>query len=351
MSAADSRLPACGAVPAGELLARHPGTTGLAAVRLLHGDCLDLLEKWQESDGRATLVYLDPPFMTARDYGAFRDIWSWDEAAAEGLAALLESPAPAAARAGLFLQGLVAWAGQGPLAAYLVFLARRLAAAVERALDPEAGSLVLHVDPATSHYSKLLLDALLGQGCFLNEIVWHYRRWPVQSRFLQRMHDVLLFYRARAEGDGARPFATLLAERAPSTLRRWGRARIRARHDADGRRLPSCEEEQPSPGVPLDDVWDLPIIAPSARERVGFPTQKPLALLDRLIRITTRPGDLVLDPCCGSGTTLVAAARLGRRAVGIDVSAEAVAVAMRRLASCPPEPRAKRARGRCAAEG
>ncbi|MBM4320358.1 MAG: site-specific DNA-methyltransferase [Deltaproteobacteria bacterium] len=326
MSAPREQLPLFAAVPA-------------APVRLLHGDCLQLLAAWDEAaDGRATLIYLDPPFMTCRDFGTFSDVWCWDGEAELGLAELEQGPAAGARRAAAFLRGLLVWAGRGPLAAFLVYLARRLAMAVERALHPATGSLVLHCDPSTSHYSKLLLDALLGPGCFLNEIIWHYRRWPVRSRFLQRMHDVLLFFRASAVSalDAERPFATVLVERAPSTLRRWGSARIHARRDLDGRRLPSREEEEDSAGAPLDDVWDLPIIAPSARERVGFPTQKPLALLERLISITTRPGDLVLDPCCGSGSTLVAAARQGRRAIGMDISGEALTLARQRLSEAGP---------------
>ena len=102
-------------------------------------------------------------------------------------------------------------------------------------------------------------------------------------------------------------------------------------HGPDGRRAPSEGEAEESEGAPLSDVWDLPIIAPSAHERTGYPTQKPLRLLERVVAAATVPGDLVLDPCCGSGTTLVAARRLGRRWLGIDVSEEALGIARGRL--------------------
>jgi site-specific DNA-methyltransferase (adenine-specific) len=299
-------------------------------VLLLQGDCLTQLAGWS-AEARADLVYLDPPFNTSKDFGMFRDVWSWDAAAGRELSSLAEL-GHRGRRAAALLEGLHRVFGPCSLLAYSVFLARRLWVLVERVLSP-AGSLVLHCDPATSHSSKLLLDALLGPECFLNEIVWHYRRWPVRSRCLQRMHDVLLFYRGSAAHDAQRPFTQLLGERTLSTQRRWGTARIRAHHDARGQRLPSHAEPETSPGVPLADVWDLPILAPSARERVGFPTQKPLHLLVRLVEITTRPGDLVVDPFCGSGTTLVAAQQLGRRAVGVDLSAEALDLARQRLAA------------------
>ncbi len=292
--------------------------TEVAEALVLEGDCLELLPAVSE---RATLVYLDPPFSTARRFGPFDDVWAWTEAR-EGELVTLPGPA----------RGLVEWVkGLEPaLAGYLAYMGARLVAVRDHALSP-SGSLVLHSHPKTSHYVKLLLDGILGQDNFLNEIVWHYRRWPVRSRFLQRMHDVLLFYRATTEADEARVFNVLTRERSASTLKRWGQRRIRAVHSESGERLPSVREDARSRGVPMDDVWDLPIVAPSARERVGYPTQKPLRLLDRVIRMTTRPGDLVLDPFCGSGTTLVAALAAGRRALGVDVAPEAVELARRRV--------------------
>jgi len=118
---------------------------------------------------------------------------------------------------------------------------------------------------------------------------------------------------------------------APSTLKHWGTRRQLAEVDENGRRLRSTTTNEPSPGVPLGDVWEIPIIAPRARERTGYPTQKPEALLERIITACSVPGDLVLDPYMGSGTTIVVAERLGRRAIGIDSGDEAVRLASMRL--------------------
>lgn len=292
--------------------------------RVLRGDCLDVLQA-KVAPASVDLCYLDPPFFTGRDFGSFDDRWAWGEAAERDLG----SARAACPEAGDRLEGLIAAAGDPALAAFLCFLAARLAA-IRRVLAPH-GSLFLHCDPTAGPYLRVLGDALLGRSAFVNEIVWRYRRWPVRTAAFQRMHDTLLYWVLRPE-DPARRFSTLFEPRAPSTQRRWGEARIRASHRPDGSRAPSEEDAQASPGAPLSDVWDLPIIAPSARERTGYPTQKPLALLLRIVQSATAPGDLVLDPCCGSGTTLVAAARLDRRYLGIDTSEEAVGLARRRLA-------------------
>lgn len=314
---ADPSTPASAATPA-------------APATLVTGDCLTALTPAVLATP-AALVYMDPPFFTQRDFGAFSDVWAWSPEREGELDALRQHPRPGPRRLAACLDGLLSWLGRGPQAAFLVYLGRRLAHLVEVALAP-SGSLVVHVDPQASHYLKVLLDALLGAECFLNEIIWHYRRWPIRCRSFQRMHDVLLLYRASPGADEQRTFNTLLRERAPSTQRRWGDQRIQARHDALGRRLPSRNEAAASPGVPMDDVWPLPIIAPSARERTGFPTQKPLRLLERIIEATTDPGELVVDPFCGSGTTLLAAQRLVRPSLGCDLSVEAIAVARARIA-------------------
>ncbi len=297
---------------------------------VLVGDCLGALRP--EAVARAAaLVYLDPPFCTQRNFGVFSDVWRWTPDRSAELEALGAQPdSSGEARLAACLRGFLSWLGEGPLGAFVVYVTVRIAHVVRLALAAH-GSLVVHVDPQSSHYLKVALDALLGPECFVNEIIWHYRRWPIRCRAFQRMHDVLLLYRADPGQDARRTFNTLLRERAPSTQRRWGDRRIRAHHDANGRRLPSSNEKERSPGVPLDDVWPLPIIAPSAHERTGFPTQKPLALLERLVQATTAPGDLVLDPFCGSGTALVAARRLGRSALGCDLSPEAAALARKRL--------------------
>ena len=290
---------------------------------MLHGDCLRLLTT-AVRPASADLCYLDPPFFTGRDHGAFDDRWAWGEGADNDRRATLDRRPEA--RAGL--EGLLTAAGDRALAAYLCFLSARISALLE-ALAPH-GALFLHCDPTAGPYVRVLCDLLLGRTAFVNEVVWRYRRWPIKTRAFQRMHDTLLYYVPEPEHPDRR-FATLYEPRAASTLRRWGNARIRASHRADGSRAPSAEEAEPSAGAPLSDVWDLPIIAPSAHERTGYPTQKPLRLLERIVEAASVPRDLVLDPCCGSGTTVVAAARLGRRGLGFDVAKGAVALARRRL--------------------
>jgi site-specific DNA-methyltransferase (adenine-specific) len=190
---------------------------------------------------------------------------------------------------------------------------------------------VVHVDPRTSHYVKVLCDEIFGDGAFASEIIWRYRRWPSKTLNFQRMHDVLLRY---VRDPRATPrFVQLFEPLAPSTQSTWGAGKQRAVVGKDGRRLRSSTMAEASPGTPLGDVWDIGIIAPVARERTGYPTQKPEALLERLLTACTQPGDLVLDPYAGSATTLVVAARLGRRAVGIDESPVAMQIAQARLST------------------
>ena len=136
------------------------------------------------------------------------------------------------------------------------------------------------------------------------------------------MHDVLLFYSSRVKDN---TFNMLYRGPSESTQRRWAGQRQKVTFGADGQRNPTVvEDKTKSPGVPLDDVWDIPIIAPSAKERLGYPTQKPIALLERIIKASSDHDDVVLDPFCGCGTAIDAARRLGRRWVGIDISSFAI---------------------------
>jgi site-specific DNA-methyltransferase (adenine-specific) len=200
-----------------------------------------------------------------------------------------------------------------------------------KALLSERGTLFLHCDWHVSHYLRCLLDEVLGPGSFKNEIVWRYRRWPAKTRVFQRMHDVLFWY-GKTAGDH-HAWTPLYEPLAASTLETWGTKRQVADFSS-GRRKPSQTEEE-TPGAPMSDVWDIGIIAPIAHERVGYPTQKPEALLRRLIEATTRPGDLVADFFAGSGTTLVAAQKLGRRWLGCDVGRAAIHASRKRLGALP----------------
>ena len=289
--------------PVGELVPRQ-GTDGRA--RLIHGDNVQTLRALAQAGVRVALAYLDPPFFTGREHtlverrggrtdestrvAAFDDRWQ-------------------------------------SLEAYLESLVERVTLARELLL-PE-GCLVLHVDPRTSHYLKVLCDEVFGADCFASEIVWRYRRWPSKTKNFQRVHDVLLRY---VRDPKAEPrFRQLYEPLAASTRATWGDRKQRAVVDGSGRRVRSSTTADASPGTPLGDVWEIGIVAPVAKERTGYPTQKPLALLERLLESCTDPGDLVLDPYLGSGTTAVAALKLGRKTIGIDVNRRAVTIARRRL--------------------
>lgn len=250
---------------------------------------------------RFALAYLDPPFFTQQTWKtadgevAFEDKWP-------SLEEYVEAVATAAY-----------WAK---------FL-----------LIPE-GSIVVHVDPETSHHVKVELDEVLGRECFASEIIWRYRRWPTPTKNFQRMHDVLLRY--IKDPKVAPRWNQLYEPLSPKTSDQWKGLKQRAVM-SDGskgkaQRVRSSVDREESPGAPLSDVWDLGIIGPASPERTGYPTQKPEALLERLIFSLTNEGDWVLDPMCGSGTTLAVAHRLGRHAVGIDRSEVAVRYARERLA-------------------
>jgi len=200
---------------------------------------------------------------------------------------------------------------------YLAFLRPRLEA-MHRLLKPN-GSIVVHLDYRTVHEVKLEMDRVFGRDQWINEIIWHYTGGGRSKRYFSRKHDTLLWY---ARGD--RWTFNIDSVRTPySPTSGYARAGIVAQ---------SGKHYWPHPnGTPFDDVWDIPIVNPLAGERTGYPTQKPEKLLERIVTALSRPGDLVLDPFCGSGTTAAAAARLGRRWIAGDISPQAIAIARRRL--------------------
>jgi len=265
-------------------------------ITLFQGDNEDVMAGLAGERRRFTLAYLDPPFCTQRVHTmptgevAFDDRWKSIDAYIAKLASVAQC----------------AWS----------------------LLEPH-GSIVVHVDTKVSHYVKVALDELFGQDRFASEIIWRYRRWPTKTLNFQRVHDTLLRYRRDLRV--VPRFNQLYEPLSAKTLATWGDRKQRAITDADGRRLRSSTESEASAGVPLGDVWDIGIIAPVARERTGFPTQKPMALLERLIQGLTFVGDAVLDPYLGSGTSMQACQKLGRSGVGIDSSEVAIRVARNRL--------------------
>jgi site-specific DNA-methyltransferase (adenine-specific) len=278
---------------------------------LLHGDNrAALAELAAEYREKVALAYLDPPFLTQRTFEAIVQT---------------EGPRSGPLRARTKKTAFDdRWTDR---AQYLEALGQRLVL-VRELLAPH-GSVVVHVDPKTSHYVKVMGDEIFGEDCFASEIVWRYRRWPSKTPNFQRVHDVLL--RWRKDADAKPRFNQPYEPLAASTLATWGTNKQRAVVEADGRRARSSTTDEPTKGVPMGDVWEIGVIAPVARERTGYPSQKPEALLERILGALSDPGDIVLDPYAGSGTTLAVAARLGRFFVGVDQSDVAVDTATKRL--------------------
>ena len=287
------------------------------------------------------LIYLDPPFNSQRQYNsiykdetgrplpdqveAFCDTWELDaerERAIRMMPVLMRESGIDDSVAEFWRLWMRALRDTQPqLLAYLSYMAERLLI-MHRILKP-TGSLYLHCDPTASHYIKALLDAIFGHRHFRNEIIWSYRRWPAKQHNFQRMHDVILRY-----SKGSAPTWNQLYEpRSASTLKRFGdKHRVNDIVDlSSGQRRTRKEViDEPTKGMPIRDVWDLSILAGSSKERMGYATQKPLALMERIIESSSNPGDVVLDPFCGCATTLEAAHKLGRRWIGIDIAIHAI---------------------------
>lgn len=272
---------------------------------------------------RVTLAYMDPPFLTNRAFDALeRELPAdGDDVPASGRRSPRSGPLKTRPKKFAFDDH---WSSRG---AYLDALAQRLVL-VRELLAPH-GSVVIHIDPKTSHYVKVLCDEIFGDDAFASEIVWRYRRWPSKTPNFQRVHDVLLRYRkdAKVAPRWNQPYEPLAA----STIATWGTNKQRAVFERDGRRARSSTTEEATKGVPMGDVWEIGVLAPVSRERTGYPSQKPEALLERLVGALSDPGDIVLDPYAGSGTTLAVAARLGRTFVGCDASEVAFGITTKRL--------------------
>jgi site-specific DNA-methyltransferase (adenine-specific) len=213
---------------------------------------------------------------------------------------------------------------------YKQFISARLRLC--RKLLRNDGSLFLHCDRAAAHHLRLVLDDVFGAENFQSEIIWSYKRWSNNKKGLLNAHQTIYFY---SKTDDFK-FNTIYTEYSPTTnvdqilqkRERDARGKSSYMRSDDGK----VEIGGAKRGVPLTDVWEIPYLNPKASERTGYPTQKPLHLLERIIKIASDPGDLVLDPFCGSGTTVVAAGLLGRDCIGIDASQDAVSLTESRLA-------------------
>jgi site-specific DNA-methyltransferase (adenine-specific) len=309
---------------------------------LYYGDNLDILKN-KIKDESVDLIYLDPPFKSGTNYNllfqaagldavgeqveAFKDTWKWGESSERAYDEVRNY-----GKLGLALSGIRKWLGdRNEMMAYLAMMAVRLVH-MQHKLKP-SGSIFLHCDPVASHYLKILLDALFGGGSFQNEIIWSYRRWPTKASRLQRMHDVILFYSIDPE---QAKFNIRYQDPTESSKKRWKGKKQNVTFDLLGHRNPTAELSEESVGVPLNDVWQIPVIAPVSKERLGYPTQKPLRLLQQIIDVASDPGDLILDPFCGCGTAVDAAEMLGREWIGIDIAHYAVTLIEERLARWRP---------------
>jgi DNA modification methylase len=349
---------------------------------LYYGDNLEILRK-HIPDESVDLIYLDPPFNSNRDYNvifkeatgeeseaqlrAFSDSWHWTPATQRTLEELAEC---APSKLVDLINGFINVLGHNDVTAYLVMMAIRLVE-LHRVLKP-TGSLYLHCDPTASHYLKIVLDTIFGKMNFRNEIVWKRTTAHSDPSRWGRVHDTLFFY-TKSENytwnSVFMPYDEEYKARFRYTDpdgRRWADYDLTAkglsgggytytykgvtslwrvpletmkRLDAEGRlhftksggiRLKRYLDELP--GLTIQDViTDIPPINSQAKERLGFPTQKPVALLERIIQASSNEGDLVLDPFCGCGTTIIAAQKLKRRWIGIDITHLAISLMKYRL--------------------
>ena len=303
-------------------------TPNFANRTLWTADNLDILRGLNSES--VDLIYLDPPFNSNRNYAApvgsqaagaaFKDTWTLSDLDVAWMG-LIADEHPALA---YILDAAGRSHGKG-MQSYLTMMAVRLLE-MHRILKP-TGSIYLHCDPYASHYLKQLMDAVFGVRNFRNEIIWHYaNKLGTGGRVFDRQHDILLWY--SCSGD-KHTFNELrepvkLAKPQPVTRKVKGE-RVWIRDEQGNRQYRTSTTKR------IGDTWLIPIVNPMAKERVGYPTQKPLALLERIIKASSNEDDVVLDPFCGCATACVAAENLGRQWIGIDLSCVAAELVNLRL--------------------
>jgi site-specific DNA-methyltransferase (adenine-specific) len=264
------------------------------------GDCLDIMKSIERNS--IDLIYLDPPFFTEKKHKlktrdrtlefSFDDIWGSD-------------------------------------LAYAKFIYERIV--IMKTLLSDSGSIFVHCDRSGEHIIRAILDNVFGSHHFQSEIIWCYKRWSNSKKGLLPAHQNIYFYSKTSH------FKFNTIYNAYSETTNIDQILQRRTRDEHNKSIYDFDEEgnfkhsDKKKGVPLSDVWEIPYLNPKAKERVGYPTQKPLLLLERVIKIATDPGDIVLDPFCGSGTTCVAAKLLGRNYLGIDQLSEAVELSISRI--------------------
>jgi len=365
---------------------------------LYYGDNLDVLRR-HIPDECIDLIYLDPPFNSNRSYNvlfrestgaasaaqieAFEDTWHWGPAAAHAYDQVVTGPHQKVAR---MLKAMVEGLGHNDVTAYLCMMAVRLVE-LHRVLKP-TGSLYLHCDPTAGPYLRVLMDAVFGPTNFRNEIVWKRANAHNDPRRFGRISDTLLFYSRSNEyvwntqhipyreayyeshfrrdeegrlyrtvpldaprhGEGSPALIYEWHGKWPAPTRTWAvRKEVMEQYERRGL-LRYTRTGTPTllqyadlmPGAPVQNIWtDIPAVNPMAKERLGYPTQKPLALLERIVSASSNPGDIVLDPFCGCGTAVHAGHKLGRRWIGIDITYLAIGLIRRRMEDAFPELKGK----------
>jgi len=205
----------------------------------------------------------------------------------------------------------------------------------------DTGSLYLHCDPTASHYLKVVLDEIFGKDNIRNEIIWSYQRWTSLSTAFQRTHDIILFYTKNKKNTvfnvQTEPYSILSKHKA-KRFTKVESGKLIQNYTEDNVREKSMRDvwnytEDNVREKSMRDVWDISILNSQSKERTGYPTQKPLALLHRIIKASSNEGDIVLDPFCGCATTCVAAQQLGRKWIGIDVEKQAAGILVERLSN------------------
>lgn len=309
--------------------------------KLYYGDNLETPRKYIR-DETVDLCYIDPPFNSKRNYNqiynnigredkaqarAFIDTWTWDDEAVKGFEQITSNYNGVFTKQSIeLIIGLEKILGKGDLLAYLISMTLRIAE-IFRVLKL-TGSFYLHCDPTASHYLKLVIDAIFCAkgGDFRNEIIWHYRRWTGRANKFQGLHDVIFFYTRTNQ-------YTFNVQYIDYTEGSRGRKEQGILHRFKRGEEPilvsngTVDEK----GVRDNDVWQIPFIAPSAKERLGYPTQKPEELLEKIIKASSNEGDIVLDAYCGCGTTIAVAEGLKRKWIGMDITYQSISLVLKRI--------------------
>ena len=316
--------------------------------QLYFGDNLKILQD-HIADESVDLIYLDPPFNSKATYNvlfkeksgedstaqitAFDDTWHWGIESEDAYHKIVKAGGKLADLLGVLRKFL----GTNDMMAYLTMMAIRLKE-LQRVLKP-TGSIYLHCDPTASHYLKLLMDAIFGAKMFRNEIIWQYSGWNKKLKnHFERRHDIILMYVSSDKQIFHSFFTPYSSKEEYLKIRKQklhvddsGREYTLDVRDGGKRRVRVYVDESLARGKPTDDVWKIDKLNNSAKESLGYPTQKPEALLERIIQASSNEGDVILDPFCGCGTAISVAERLHRNWIGIDLTHLAVTLMKHRL--------------------